>query len=416
MEKQNYTEAELQQILARAKEASLHTKKKRENDARTKRIMTMGEVGTFCSELKGRLGYDYVRDPENKFPCQESTFQWGKWKEKIMREADTSSVFVQFLRAGVQKITNGMYESTEDTYSEWVTVVPSKLSTELYAPNQGISFPGEVGPTQIFPEVGMAALNIQLRNRKYGTIFSVEKELLNDDQTGTVQQQMGVLGEYMKLVAEVLCYGKLASISGGCTYSNLLVPASETQPSDEATYPWSTSLQGGGANRPGSFGIFNNANMQAGFIGLMNQVNLQGLKMMVKPNRLIVGPQYQFDAAVLLNSAFYPAGAQAAGVTGGAFATNVLKGLANLTVSRFVFSNAGTAAGLSTSKAWYLVDDSKPWFILQQREAISVTQENPESGQSFDREVYRFKGSARMNADFLDPRFAWQGDDGSVTS
>ena len=91
---------------------------------------------------------------------------------------------------------------------------------------------------------------------------------------------------------------------------------------------------------------------------------------------------------------------------------NPLKGIADATVSRFLFDNAGAVA--TSSKAWYVVDDSKPWFQLVVRTPVSVEQETPTSGQSFERDVVRFKCSTRMIADHVDPRFVIRGSDGSV--
>ncbi len=68
----------------------------------------------------------------------------------------------------------------------------------------------------------------------------------------------------------------------------------------------------------------------------------------------------------------------------------------------------------SDSKAWYITDSTKPWFVLQMREAASVSQENPLAGESFDRDILRWKMRVRLNADFIDPRFAWQGSDGTT--
>ena len=117
---------------------------------------------------------------------------------------------------------------------------------------------------------------------------------------------------------------------------------------------------------------------------------------------------------MLINSTYYPSGAAAAGATGGAFAINPLHSIADITVSRFMFKSDGTVSG--DSKAWYLLDDSKPWFVLQLREAVSVIQEAPNSGSDFALDEVRFKARSRMNADFIDPRFAYQGNDGSVVS
>lgn len=370
-------------------------------------------VKTMRESMKRRYGSDPVTDLE-KFPIREGRFSWKKLEESLrnkLSEADTSSAFTQFLRAGLQQVTNGMYEATPVTYTDWVTVVPSNKAVEIYAPNQGIAFPRQVGSSEQYPEVGAAALDLELRNNKYGTIYALEKELLNDDQSGTFAQQQGMLGEYLAILAEVLCYGKLASVAN-MKYLDYSIPVSETKPSYETNYPYSQAFRGGGKNRPASYAVLNQANVQAGIIGLMNQKNLQGIKMLVQPKTLVISPQYNFDASVLLNSAYYPSGAAAAGSVGGAFAVNMLKGILDLTVSRFVFKSDGTVNGDST--AWYIMDNTKPFFVLQQREPVAVEMENPNSGESFNRDIVRYKGSSRMNADFLDPRFVWQGNDGSV--
>ena len=340
----------------------------------------------------------------------EGRFSWRKLETQLM-EADMSSAFTQFLRAGLQTIINGAYKSVETTYGDWVTVTSSSKNTEIYAPNHGVSFPRDVGPGELYPEVGVAALDLELKNLKFGSIYALQKELLDDDQSGTFSQQASLLGEYMALLSEVLCYGKLASVAN-MQYIDYVIPTSETKPSYESNYPWSTAFRGGGANRPASYGALTQANVQAGIIGLMNQKNLQGIKMAVQPKRLLLGPALEFDAAVLLNSAYYPSGAAAAGQVGGAFAINPMKGILDMTVSRFVFKQDGTVSG--DSKAWYIVDSTKPFFVLQMRQPVSIEQEATNSGESFNRDIYRFKASSRMNADWIDPRFAWQGNDGSV--
>ena len=368
------------------------------------------EMKKYREGFKARFGIDPIDG--DKFPVNKPGFSWSKLQEKLaLKEADSSSAFTHFLRAGIQSITNAMYEATPTTFEDWVTVVQSSKDTELYAPNHGVAFPRQVGPSEKYPEVGAAALDIQLKNYKFGAIYALEKELLEDDQTGSFQRQAGFLGEYMKILAEVLCYGKLASVSG-MKYIDYSIPVSETKPSGESVYPWSTALIGGGATKPASYGALTQANVQSGIVGLINQKNLQGIKMLVQPNRLLLGPATSFDASVLMHSAYYPSGAAAAGNVGGAFAINPIKGLLDITVSRFIFKNDGTVSG--DSKAWYIVDDSKPWFVLQIREAVSVEQEATNAGTSFEVDQIRFKGKTRMNADHIDPRFAWIGNDGSV--
>ena len=296
------------------------------------------------------------------------------------------------------------------SYEEWCHTVTSSKIEELYAPLHGVGFPRQVGEQELFPEVGAAGLDIKLRNRKFGTLFPVSRELLEDDQTGQFQKLSGLMGQYARQVLEVIAYGKLASVSG-MSYSGLDVPVSETQPATEAAYPWSTALVGGGANRPASYGALSQATIQAGIVGLMNQKNLLGLKMSVQPDMILISPQYRFDLAVLLNSGYYPTGATA-GQTGGAFSINPLEGIAKPVVSRFMVDNAGAFSGVS--KRWVILDSKVPFFVMQVREAAVVEVENPLSGRSFDSDVVRFKLRTRANGDWIDPRFAWQGSDGSV--
>lgn len=375
-------------------------------------LINQDGVKQLRESLKKKHNVDPVTDTE-KFPLMEGRFSWRNLEKQLM-EADMSSSFTQFLRAGLQQIVNGMYKATPVTYTDWVTVTSSNKNTELYAPNHGVSFPRDVGPGELYPEVGAAALDLELKNLKFGSIYALQKELLDDDQSGTFSQQASMLGEYMAILAEVLCYGKLASVAN-MQYINYSIPQTETKPSYESTYPWApaaTALRGGAITRPTAYGALTQSNIQNGMIQMAAQKNLQGIKMMVQPKRLLIGNTLEFDASVLFNSAYYPSGAAAAGNVGGAFAINPIKGLLQMTVSRFMFKQDGTVAG--DSKAWYIVDDSKPFFILQMRQPVALEQEAQNAGESFNRDIYRFKASSRMNADWIDPRFAWQGNDGSA--
>jgi len=380
---------------------------KEQNEQVLKESMWRSEGEKECLELmQDKFGVD-IRD-EKAFPVMKGGF--FKEAQKKLRESDSVTAFPGVLRAGVQTIVNAAYETVPVTFSDWAHAVTSSKLEELYAPLHGIGFPSQVGEAEVYPEVGAAGLDLKLRNRKFGTMFAVNRELMDFDQTGQFQKQAGLLGEYAKQVLEVYCYGKLASVAG-MKYANISVPVSETKPADEATYPWSTSLVGGGATRPASYGALNQGNIQAGIIALMNQLNLLGLKMAVNPKRLLISPFYRFDAAVLLNSGWYPTGATA-GAVGSVGAINPIQGILDLTTSRFMFDQNGSVS--ANSKAWYIVDDSKPFFVVQVHTPAEVQLENPASGQSFDRDVVRFKLRTVGTADFIDPRFAWQGSNGSV--
>lgn len=384
------------------------------------------EIKSFRENFQKKHGFDFA--DKEAFPVGDDRWSWTKVANKLghasvescLREADSATSFTQVLRAGIQQLVNNSYETVETTFESWTSTVNSKMDTELYAPLHGISFMREVGKQELYSESYAAGLNIKLVNRKYGEIFAVERELLEDDQTGQFAKQSGLLGEYAKLCWEVIAYAKLAGVfTGGvkAQYAGLVIPNTETKPDNESNYPYAQSsapFQGGGYNRPSSYTILDQTGIQNGFIAMMNQRNLLGLIMNVNPRRIICGPKQRFSAAVLLNSSFYPSVPGAAGTTGATFAINPIESIAALTVSRFVFKNTGVIDG--SSMAWYLIDDSKPCFVMQIREGASVIQENPTSGESFNRDIVRFRLTQRGNGDWIDPRFCWQGNDGSVTS
>lgn len=375
------------------------------------------ETKEIRESMKRKYNMDPVTDTE-KFPVSKENFSWKKFKNELdgqMKEADSGTAFTQFLVAGLLQNVIGMYNTVPTSYSEWVHVASTNLLETPVAPLHGLSFPREVGEQMPYPVSKTAALSLKFRARKYGTMYEVTKELLEDDQSGQFKMQSGMLGEYLQMLTEVLVYGRLASQSPSAAYAGFQPGITESKPSNESVYPWAppaTPLVGGAYNRPASYGVLNDANLKSAFKALAQQKNLLGILLNVKPNRILVSPYYRWDVAVLLNSAYYPSGAQAAGVTGGAFSINSLKGVADVTIAPYMCDSSGAFANLST--AWYLIDDSKPWFQLVMRTPVSVEQENPMSGQSFERDIVRFKASTRMIADFVDPRFAWQGSDGSV--
>ena len=395
-------------------------------EANQKMSKAIAEKGDVAVELREKFKRRHNLDiaSEKDFPVQDAMFSFKKAAKKLvesdrLREADTSTLLPQLIRAGVQQLALRAYQSAEVSYERWATVQPSQMREELYAPSHGPAFPREVGEKGKYPVVGIAALDLKLMNRKYGSIYEVTKELVNDDRTGQIIEGSSLLGQYLKTLQEVLCYAKLASPSGGCTYAQFDIPASETKPSYESNYPWTTSSSpfvGGGFNRPASFGLLTSPNIQTGITALRRQKNLQGLIMPVVVDQLLVGSANEFNAKLIANSAYYPQQVAAtAGVGTGAFASNVLQGAFEIVMTQFMPKNDGTING--DSVAWYLTSSKAGGkFVMQVREGVAVEQEAPNAGTSFEEDVYRYKGSMRGNADFVDPRWFWQGNDGSVTS
>lgn len=393
---------------------------KRRNTAETNRkireraVWGNPEMKEFRETIKRQFGVD-MRDAKKMPMGTGADFSWGAFKSKLMRETNTASAQTALLRAGVQTAVNNLYPAVKTTYEELAHVISSSKDTELYAPLNAMTFLEEVGEGEKYAESSVVGLDIKLRNKKFGEVFPVSFELIDDDQTGQFAGKVSEMAEYAAQLWEVYVYGKLASVTGGSKYANLTVPVSETKPSYETTYPWApaaTPLKGGGINIPSSYGAMTQANVQALFTLLENMLNLQNLKMAVSPDTIWCGPFYRWTLATLLNSNFYPSGAAAAGSIGGALAVNVLEGIAKPVITRFMPDQNGSFN--ANSKRWGIADSSKPALIVQLREAAKVTQENPETGAGFERDIYRYKLTVRGNADIIDPRFFAQGSDGSV--
>jgi hypothetical protein len=214
-------------LAARAEENPLRERNKK---VLAHHALNNAEMLKFREGMKRKFNLDpFTAEGQEKFPVMKESFSWGKFRtqlEEQMREADTSSAFRQFTVAGILQNVNGMYQNAKMSYQDWVTVTPTNLVETPIAPLHGLSFPREVGSQSPYPEVAAAGLDLKIRARKYGSMYSVEKELLEDDQTGQFKQQTGMLGEYLQVLTEVLCYGKLLSVAG-MSYSGFDVPVSD---------------------------------------------------------------------------------------------------------------------------------------------------------------------------------------------
>jgi hypothetical protein len=373
--------------------------------------------------FRNRFGFDMT--DAAKFPVLSDGFSFQRCREMIegskkFREADTSTAFVQLLRAGIQLAVNQLYENTKTTFEDWTMTVNSNKREELYAPLVGIGFPSEVAEGGKYGEVGAFGIDLKLRNRKYGSLYSATWELgEEDDQTGQIMRAAKIMGEYMKLVVEAVVHGKLAAVSGGVQYQNLKVRACEMVPSYEGTYPFATSLYGGGKNKPATYTLLDLTNLKIARQTLNQQKNQLGIKMEVLGDTVLCGPHFELDAATLAHSVYYPVTPSAsAGVVGGSHSNNPLVGLFDTIISKYHFGPTGVIDD-GTGTMWYHLDKKKTsagGFIVQLRTAAEVIHEAVNSGQSFERDLVRFKARSRFNSDFVEPRFIYRGNDGSVTT
>ncbi len=380
--------------------------------AESNRNVTKAINGLHQTRLQESIKRAFKVDMTDKksFDFEHPMFSWKKFRENAFRlaeanfqEANAENTMSQLLRAGINMIADNWYNLVETNHEQVGQTVTSTHAIELYAPLNRGGVPRRVPKGGQFPRTKVVGLDIQIANEKFGAIADFERELFDDDQTGQISQRAKDIGENMRILEDAWFFQRFIGTAG--SYAGDTIPASVTYGT-----VWSTALSGGGANKPGSYGAFTPALVQAGDLGLMNQVDLQGNKMLVNPNTLLVGTSNKFTARTLLNSEWYPSsatmkvgGASGADSTvGTTYARNVLEGLYNLVVSRFL-----------PVKAWSLGEAGKG-IVFQRRDALEVVQENPQSGMAFSQDVYQFRSRARWEPDWIDPRFWWLGNDGSI--
>lgn len=331
-----------------------------------------------------------------------------------LREANPAQAFGQLLRAGIQTLANSWYQ---DTVVEWPTYIqeyPSSKRQEHHAPLHRSGFPKRVGPGVPYDEQSVVGEDVEIVNHKYMGGESFERELFDDDQSGQIRDRAGSLGSAMRVLEEAYVAGRIhgtAFTVGGDSYpaSNVsTVNANGTT----ITTPFSVNLYATSVgNRPATYTQLSFPSLKTGFTALLNGVNPKGVKMMIRPDTLLVSSQDVVNVRTFLNSTWYPAvqglGGETAnsatsGVAGSNSANNPFKGMLNAASNLFL-----------PSWAWYLVQSNRG-PVFQRRDPMEIVQENPQAGASFQNDVYRFRSRSRWEFEWIDPRFWYEGNDGSV--
>ncbi len=200
------------------------------------------------------------------------------------------------------------------------------------------------------------------------------------------------MGENFRILEEIYVMGKI--LGAGLTSQGVVVPASTM---GDGVF---TLAKG---NRPSAFSRVSQPALETGDIALMNIADPLGNKFLVNPTTVLGSPADKFVIAKLLNSALQPSvPTTSPGDTGYVMAVNPLQGLYGMKISRFLPTGA------------WLLGDFKKGLVFQRRDPLEIMQENPASGASFIQDVFKFRARSRFEVDWIESRFAWEGDDGTV--
>lgn len=337
---------------------------------------------------------------------------------KKLGEANPGSAFSQLFRAGVQQFANGWYERTAIAYTEYVAEMASNKRQEFHAPLYGADFPDVTDAGDPYNESRIVGVDRELIANKYMGGESFSREMFDDDQTGQIKTRMQRLGESSRLREELEAAGRLVNVA--LTQGKVTVPVSaytRTNFNGATVGVFATNFYGtnGGTtygNRPVSFAQLSVPTLRTALQSLASAFDPLGVRIAVRPDRLVASNFDEINARTLLNSSYYPgvsgqagqtASSAASGTLSGAFADNVLKGMLNLSLNTFL-----------PFGAWN-VGASKKGMMMQRRDALEVVQELPNSGASFNTDTIRFRSRARWILDWIDSSFWYQGNDGSAT-
>lgn len=350
-----------------------------------------------------------------------------------LREAQSETALGFLLRKGVQVVANSWYNTTPRAWQQYSLINGSNAVAEWYAPLYGSVIAGLVPRGVQFPEGRTTGEDSALVNQKFGLVESFDRELFDDDQTGQIRDRARNLGASMGVTESVWASSRL--LGPARTYANLTVPVSTYSTTNSAgtsiTTPFSTTLYTGTAgNRPSTYFNLGANALKVALVALYNAVDPLQNRIVTNPNRLVVSTQDSLNADMLLAAGAYPAIPGQSGTT--AATQNVIGGTtsaAGATQGAFVGFPGGSFApnpfaGLGITKvlerylpdwAWVLGEQGKG-FVFQERDALEIAQEAPNSGANFSFDSIRYRSRRRFEADWVGggSRFWYMGDDGTV--
>lgn len=346
-------------------------------------------------------------------PWHDRNMSYSKLKEAAitMREATSASAMGQLLRAGVSNFMFDAYETAAVTWPDICAATQSNRAEELYAPLYNSEIPLEIaqGGQEPFADSRIQGIDVHVRNRKFGRRIAFDVDLIDDDQTGQIQQRAGNLGKMMGYAEEITVYTELL---------NAQDPAAQGTPGNGYT----TTI----GNTPATPGQLSQPALENAHIALQNMKDPLGNFMVVEDGVVIASPADHFNILKLLNSTLQPsvpgapgltANTAASGTTGWTMTSNPLQGMFSATVSRFLPGLAGqggpnstlTGPGLDGSHgAWFLLQP-KISIVFQDRQALEIVQESPNAGSSFSFDVYQYRVKRRFAVRVLESRFIYRG-------
>jgi hypothetical protein len=343
------------------------------------------------SQLRESHRAEYGFDPEEVWSNVDNPrFSLRKTRESLkarLREAVSETAFAQLVRYGVQRMLIGAYKQVPTIYQNIHEQVASKTLEEMYAPMYGVDVPVAVKDGEPSPESRLAGLERRIQNHEYARILAISKRLVQDDQTGQIKRIAGTMGQRMKYAEEK------ASI--GTFVANI--------PSTEFCYGTNVAGQASGTTA----GQLTQPSLEAAWSAFASVEDPLGQLALVNPDTVVIAKSDEINARRILQSPQITQVAAAGSPGSGFMADNILKELGlKIEASQFV---ASARAGIDTSYNPWILCEAKKSDVFQNRTALEVVQEDPNSGDSFKNREYRYQMDRRFGSGPVDYLFKFIG-------
>jgi len=346
----------------------------------------------FSQRMLGKL-----REVASRIDYLDPSFSFHRLREAAGRlgnfyEANIEATYGWLLRSAVQEFANVVFRDLPVIFPNFVTEVRSSRRSEIYGGLYRPTLPKQVDNGEKFQDSAFKGFEREILNYKYGQLITFERELFDDDQTGQIRSRSADLGEGFRIFQEIYVLSRLLGLTR--TEEGVKVGPS-TYTGTAGTGVVFSTLYG---NRPAAYSVLSATSLESAHTNARRIVDPTGRKFLHVPTQLLVSPEDEFTALRLMNSTIMPI--TSTGTFSGQI--NPLYGRYTVFVSPFI-----------PAKAW-LIGDPKRGFVFQRRDNLEIVQEDPRSGNSFIMEVYAFRARERWEADWVEPRFAYLGNDGTV--
>jgi phage major head subunit gpT-like protein len=296
--------------------------------------------------------------------------------------------FGDLLEPGLRKIFDDVYKSIPEVFSSIFNVNDSSVDVER---DSGVTGFGLLSQTNegspITYEDPIQMYDVSYVHLKYTKGFKVSEELMEDDRYNVIKKKPAALARSARRTAEYLAAQVFNNAFSSGTGGDGKYLCSTVHP----------RADGGTAqsNANGSGVTLTEGNLNTGLLAMRGQLDDKGMKISVKPDKIIVSPTLEKTAMILTESTMR------SGTADNDY--NYYKGIVNVVSWDWITSTT----------AWFLLDSSVHQLNWFWRVRPEFKQDN-----SFDTGMALYKVRMRASRGWSDWRGVWgsKGDGNSYTS